>query len=77
MKTNFKIQTNLFFLFYPLYSINLYITMAISIATRAKYHEAINIIEIQRKTPMRDKNLKLKFNFLFREQKANVVFFYQ
>jgi hypothetical protein len=51
--------------------------MAISIATRAKYHEAINIIEIQRKTPMRDKNLKLKFNFLFREQKANVVFFYQ
>jgi hypothetical protein len=32
--------------------------MAINMATRAKYHEAINMIEMQRRTPMRDKALE-------------------
>jgi hypothetical protein len=32
-------------------------TIAISIATRAKYHEAINIIEIQRSTPITERIL--------------------
>jgi len=45
-------------------------TIAISIATRAKYHEAINIIEIERITPRTERNLKKRSNikriFLFR-----------
>ncbi len=35
-------------------------TMAISIATSAKYHEAINIIEIERITPITERILKGK-----------------
>jgi hypothetical protein len=37
-------------------------TIAISIATRAKYHEAINIIEIDRTTPITERILNLKKN---------------
>jgi hypothetical protein len=33
-------------------------TIAISIATSAKYHEAINMIEIDRITPIRERLLK-------------------
>jgi hypothetical protein len=33
-------------------------TIAISIATSAKYHEAINIIEIDSITPKTERNLK-------------------
>jgi hypothetical protein len=33
-------------------------TIAINIATRAKYHEAINIIEILRSTPITERILK-------------------
>jgi len=35
-------------------------TIAISIATSAKYHEAINIIEIDSTTPKTERNLKKK-----------------
>ena len=54
---------------YPLYSINLYMTMAINMATRAKYHEAMNIMEIQRQTPMKDKDLEINFHCFFSEWK--------
>ncbi len=37
-------------------------TIAISIAARAKYHEAINIIEIERITPRTERNLKKRNN---------------
>ena len=32
--------------------------MAMSMATSAKYHEAINIIEMHRKTPINDRALR-------------------
>jgi hypothetical protein len=35
-------------------------TIAISIATSAKYHEAINIIEMDRITPNTERNLMKK-----------------
>jgi hypothetical protein len=35
-------------------------TIAIRIATRAKYHEAINIIEIDKSTPITERILKRK-----------------
>jgi hypothetical protein len=63
------------FFLYPLYSINLYITIATSIATRAKYHEAINIIEMQRKTPISDKILKAKFSFLVLDRRREFAFY--
>jgi len=55
-------------------------TIAISIATRAKYHEAINIIEIQRSTPITERILIKKiiwkgfpFVYFTNDKNENVV----
>jgi hypothetical protein len=51
-------------------------TMATSMATSAKYHEAINIIDIERRTPSNDRLLEVTVDHMSLMNADEILFWF-